>query len=299
MSKSVDRDRFIKFYPSDWRGDDELRACSLAARGLWWELCCLAFKYGGVVLIAGEVPTDADLAKQVGCTKGEFTRLASELLRRGVASQRPDGAIFSRRLVRDARRREINKANGDKGGNPNLTESVGDSVNRLVNQTGNPHGSPESRNQNPEPETKENTPRARRAASVPSEGFEGFWNDYPLKIGKVAAIRAWNALAPDINLRVLIATALGWQASALVFEKDGQTKGTHPATWLNGRRWEDERPAVVRPRGLPAPQPDYESDSFDECQRLHGGECGGKYKHALRMSAEIANFMDSGKKATA
>lgn len=122
-----DRDRFMKFFPSDWRGDDELRACSLAARGLWMDLLCLAHKYEGVVLIAGAIPTDLDIAKQVGSTKAEVTKLIEELLRRGVASRREDGALYSRRMVRDARRRAINVANGARGGNPALKADDGES----------------------------------------------------------------------------------------------------------------------------------------------------------------------------
>lgn len=148
-----DRDRFMKFYPSDWRGDEELRVCSLAARGLWIELMCLAHKHGGVVLIAGEIPTEAEIAKQVGGTKSEVTKLIAELLKKGVASRRQDGALFSRRMVKDAQRREINKANGEKGGNPSLRDSVADSVGDLlgdsVNQNDNPQ-KPETRSQIPE-----------------------------------------------------------------------------------------------------------------------------------------------------
>lgn len=298
MTKPVDRDRFIKFYPSDWRGDDELRACSLAARGLWWELCCLAFKYGGVVLIAGEVPTGADLAKQAGCTKAEFVKLAAELKRRGVSSYRADGAIFSRRLVRDAKRREINKANGDKGGNPNLVDSVAHSVNRPVNQTDNPHGSPESRTQNPEPETKKKkTPRAKRADPVPSEGFEEFWAAYPLKVAKEDAIKAWNQLAPSEALREFIGAALIWQRPNLTFEQDGQVKGTYPASWLNGKRWEDERPTALPTKATPYVKPLYSVQEIRnaartlgpnswaaECVREHAAQCGDAQTHEKRMA---------------
>lgn len=169
---SGDRDRFMKFYPSDWRGDDELQACSIGARGMWMELMCLAHKYGGVVLIAGVAPTDAEIARQAKVTKAEAVKYIAELLARGVASRRPeDGALFSRRMVRDARKREINKQNGEKGGNPALTGlfdepasdsvagSVGDSVNRLSNPQ-----IPDTRNQRSE--HKQN--RSRSTMSAPA-----------------------------------------------------------------------------------------------------------------------------------
>jgi len=169
---SGDRDRFMKFYPSDWRGDDELQACSIGARGMWMELMCLAHKYGGVVLIAGVVPADADIARQAKVTKAEAVKYIGELLARGVASRRPeDGALFSRRMVRDARKREINKQNGEKGGNPALTGlfdghaddsvagSVGDSVNRFPNPQ-----IPDTRNQRSEHQQH----RSRSKVSAPT-----------------------------------------------------------------------------------------------------------------------------------
>lgn len=184
MSKraAADRDRFMKFYPSDWRGDDELQACSLEARGAWWELCCLAFKYDGVVLVAGEIPTVDELARQIKATKAQTTKVIAELLKKGVASKREDGALFSRRLVRDARKRAINKANGRLGGNPLLfdldkppdDDSVGDSAGRSVGKSDNRNGNPqkpETRTQTPEPRAQ----GADRSRSTNPSASEPAW----------------------------------------------------------------------------------------------------------------------------
>lgn len=42
---------------------------------------------------------------------------------------------------------------------------------------------------------------------------------------------------------------------------------------------------------LPAPQPEYNGDWFEECKAVHGGECGlDKYKHAVKMrSSAVAS----------
>lgn len=82
-----------------------------------------------------------------------------------------------------------------------------------------------------------------------AETFERFWRDYPRKIGKGAARRAW-AGALRIADAAKITAALERQLKAGVFSdiKFSETKFIpYPATWLNQERWEDE---VVR---LPTP----------------------------------------------
>ncbi len=94
---------WFKFYPRDWRADEALRDCSMAARGLWIELMCLmheATPYGHL-LPAGRKPTDQKLAVQVGVSVGELKRLLNELEEARAFSRTPDGVIYSRRMVRD------------------------------------------------------------------------------------------------------------------------------------------------------------------------------------------------------
>lgn len=67
---------------------------------------------------------------------------------------------------------------------------------------------------------------------------------YPLKKSKQAAIRAWDLLRPDDKLLAMMGHALRRQLSSpewqrKIRDEDGQGI-PYPATWLNGRRWEDE-----------------------------------------------------------
>ena len=67
---------------------------------------------------------------------------------------------------------------------------------------------------------------------------------YPLKKSKQAAIRAWDSLRPDNQLLAEMGHALQRQISSpewrrKIREEDGRGI-PYPATWLNGRRWEDE-----------------------------------------------------------
>jgi hypothetical protein len=70
--------------------------------------------------------------------------------------------------------------------------------------------------------------------------FELFYTAYPRKVSKSDAIKAWGKLAPDAELTERIMVALDRQKAAWVAEKQEMKFIPYPATWLNGRRWEDE-----------------------------------------------------------
>lgn len=124
---------------------------------------------------------------------------------------------------------------------------------------------------NPDSSITDNPPKApqggeaarsqrRRRASKAEPGwkperFEGFWRMYPLKKSKQAAIRAWDSLRPDDKLLAMMGQALRRQLAGPEWQRkireDGGQGIPYPATWLNGRRWEDE--AQPDCGALPAP----------------------------------------------
>lgn len=136
---------WMKFYPSDWRADPALRMCSLAARGLWMEMLALCHEGSpyGHLAVNGRQVTAAQLAVLVGAQEPDVAGLLAELDEAGVFSRRRDGTIYSRRMVRDAKKGEISRKNGRKGGNPTLCKQSGISV------RDNPQ-KPEARSQRPD-----------------------------------------------------------------------------------------------------------------------------------------------------
>ena len=91
------------------------------------------------------------------------------------------------------------------------------------------------------------TKRGRAPKAAPEwkpERFEGFWRMYPLKKSKQAAIRAWDSLHPDDRLLAVMGLALQRQLASPEWQRKIREEGgqgiPYPATWLNGRRWEDE-----------------------------------------------------------
>lgn len=76
--------------------------------------------------------------------------------------------------------------------------------------------------------------------------FARFWALYPRKQGKAAARKAWDKLKPDMELCRLMSKALHTQMASEEWQRDEGRYIPYPATWLNGRRWEDEPPAPKR-----------------------------------------------------
>ena len=94
-----------KFFWSDWSNDPALRICSLAAQGLWMRMLCIAAEADptGYVTVNGRPLGVTDIARLAGVTETECESLLAELDWNGVFSRDRKDAIYSRRMVRDAK----------------------------------------------------------------------------------------------------------------------------------------------------------------------------------------------------
>jgi len=73
-------------------------------------------------------------------------------------------------------------------------------------------------------------------------GFDRFWPAYPRKVAKAAAEKAW-ANHANGNIDAIMA-ALETAKQSAQWQKDGGQYIPHPATWLNGKRWNDQHPTT-------------------------------------------------------
>jgi predicted phage replisome organizer len=71
--------------------------------------------------------------------------------------------------------------------------------------------------------------------------FDEFWKAYPKKKAKEAARKAWVKLKPDETLGKEIIQAVVESAKTKDWLKENGKYIPYPATYLNGKRWEDER----------------------------------------------------------
>ena len=104
-------------------------------------------------------------------------------------------------------------------------------------------------------ETENETPKKRREERRGEESnkppltplkqdcistFNIFWNSYPKKIAKDNALRVWKKITPTNSLVEKIMRGLEKAKTSDQWRRDNGKYIPHPATWLNGRRWDDE-----------------------------------------------------------
>lgn len=133
----------FQFYPSDWLRDTALRSCSIGARGLWMDMICYMHEGNpyGYLKVGDKVILPDNLARMVGQTLPEVEGWLSELSQAGVYDL-IDGAIVSRRMVKDENLRNIRALGGKLGGNPAL--KVKDKVNLKVEKEDKQKSTPSS-----------------------------------------------------------------------------------------------------------------------------------------------------------
>lgn len=134
-----------------------------------------------------------------------------------------------------ARKRATARQNGTKGGRPPVT-NIGTQKNQRGIQTETPPSPSPAPDTPPAPDL--NTPHTPQRGAI---GFEEFWEKYPRKTAKAKAKASWAKLKPSPELLSVILLAVENQKT---WRQWLEGFVPHPATWLNGRRWEDEKPVA-------------------------------------------------------
>lgn len=200
---------WAKFFWSDWSGDRGLALCSLAAQGLWMRMLCVAAESNpiGYVAMNGRPLGVTDIARLAGVTETEANPLLDELDRNGVFSRDRRDCIYSRRMVREAKRAAVSRRNGKTGGNPTLLKHRENSPldNHPLNDASNPQ-KPDTREiEEPsgslsDPSDADPPPKDRlKKREAYSERFRQFWVQYPTDrlMSKKAAFQVWHRLDPE------------------------------------------------------------------------------------------------------
>lgn len=85
----------------------------------------------------------------------------------------------------------------------------------------------------------------REPPAAPPNFDSDFWPTYPRKEAKEAARKAWDKAPPTAAQWEKMQAALKRQCASEAWRKDGGKYIPQPATWLNGKRWEDEGTKVA------------------------------------------------------
>jgi hypothetical protein len=150
----------FQFYPADWRKDPGVQALDFHDRGVWFEILCIMHESDerGVLLLNGRPMPEPALARMLGLDNQILTTTLTNLVTYGVASRREsDGALVSRRMVKDEALCQVRREAGKKGGNPSLVKqkpTTGD-------------------NQKPTPSSSSSTSSSKTADAVVGEQAAG------------------------------------------------------------------------------------------------------------------------------
>ena len=244
----------FQFYPADWRNDAKLRRCTDAARGGWMDVLCVLHdgdEYGVCRW------TMADLARAAGVP----VKLLQELSVKGVLKGADDEVSafiytprhagkdgepvtliaagagpcwYSSRMVRDEYVRQHRGAStrftvDDPPPKPTPKPPIGE-------RQGDGASSSSSSS------SSKNTPKPPRGGGDGGSEFTRFYAEYPRKVGRPSAVKAFVKLNPDAALVDRMITAIERQGLAQRCQR-GETRFVpHPARWLNDERWESDEP---------------------------------------------------------
>ncbi len=213
-------------------GSTKRMACTPDAIGLW----TTAGSWCSQQLTDGFVP------KHVLPVLGGTARLAQKLVSVGLWEEVDDGWHFhdwsdyqptkaaveadrSAARERMRSRRVRRSAEGVRANTERSSESV--RLPRPVpSRPSVPNGTPE-----------ETSSPATPPRTTTPPGFDEFWDEYPRRVGKQAAIKAWMKAVKHTTPAALLGGVL-----RLAQDPNREDQFTpHPATWLNEGRWEDDR----------------------------------------------------------
>ena len=124
-----------------------------------------------------------------------------------------------------------------KRGEPPI-ENAKENNTSIIDTSNNPPKAPQGGRRRREP---------KKAPDWKPERFAAFWKYYPRGESKQATIAAWDRLKPDDELIDTIARALKRQKASEEWQRGIGIP--HASTYLNQRRWEDEK------RDQPPPDP--------------------------------------------
>jgi hypothetical protein len=197
----------FQFYPGDWVKDPNLRRCSHAAKGVWIDLLCLMHEseQRGVLATAGRAWDDDEIALAVGGDRSTVLACVQELILKGVANRQSNGALYSRRLVRDEQKRLLCVEAGKRGGNPKLVrtlkgEGKGESKGEAKGEA-NPKPTPSSSSSSSSSDKNIKTPPTPKGATLPFDdpGFVDLWQRWLEHLKQKKKPPTVNAIAMQLN----------------------------------------------------------------------------------------------------
>jgi hypothetical protein len=234
----------FQFYPSDWLRDTALRSCSTGARGLWIDMICFMHEGSpyGYLKVADKVILPSNLARMVGEPLEVVQGWLHELQESGVYDV-DNGAIFSRRMIRDEELRQKRSEGGKLGGNPNLK------VNHKVIQEDKQKPTPSSSSSSSSTSSPSKKKDSATIVACPLDVSQQVWNDWvTLRKSKKAPITK-----TVLDGAIVEAKKLGWTLEQFLIEWCNRSSQGLKAEWIVKPNPADKVRLTVAPSNEPDP----------------------------------------------
>lgn len=183
--------------------------------------------------VNGSIPNDCiRMARIAGIDVGNFKKCyLQDIEKKFIVNG--GGELINLRLEKTREKQEnYRKSQTEKS-------KLGVEARQKAQPVGQPAGQPAGQ---PNGKSLQSSSSTLKKKNIYTSNFETFWKEYPRKIGKGAALKAWKRNGiPDLDI---LLTALSKQKKSKQWE-DSQFI-PHPATWLNQGRWEDETEEVKK-----------------------------------------------------
>jgi hypothetical protein len=234
---------YLPLYVDDFMVDEKLRECSAESTGVYIRLMCLMHKseeYGVILLKQKDKQTEnicfnfaTKLAYHLPYSVAVIMGALEELVASNVLQIEGD-KLLQRRMVRDNYISELRAVAGKKGGDKNLFAQANSKAKTKQN-TGSEIEDVND-NDNGIIDKKKGVGKGK------SNLFEKFYTAYPRHVGRSGAEKVFSKIDMKDDLFEKIMAVLEKWKKCDQWTKDNGQFIPYPATWLNGKRWEDELP---------------------------------------------------------
>lgn len=235
----------FQFYPDSWLSSMDITLMTPAEEGAYIRLLCHAWMSPDCGL-----PADSRALQTLSRLGSAWSKSEGTIR---AKFREEDGRIYNDRLLAERRKQSVWREKSAEGGKRSgatrreaNTEPKTKGGSILVDDFTEPKSNSSFPSSSSVKATEENTPKppaAKPAAVSVSDPVEGwfsqeFWPVYPRREAKIAALKAARAVLKSPELRAAAMRGLMLQLPDLTSRPPD--KRPHPATWINGRRWEDE-----------------------------------------------------------
>ena len=172
-------------------------------------------------------------------------------------------STFKGEIDRDIATYNAKVANGNQGGRPAMQNPTQTENNLTEPKETENNLNRKNKNKNKEQDIEITNVISRPTAKESDRLFDKFWSVYPRHEGKQNARKAFDKLKPDDAMLETLVNAILKQKQSAQWSDPQYIP--HPATWLNGHRWEDEMPKAM-PSGKRVLAQQYKQREYDNAK---------------------------------